>query len=274
MRIIRVFPRRTCWTPIDDYVFIGDPPMDRPSVDEVHISVTFTWDIPEATRLLCAWGQYYKRVLMFGPALGAKSNGFIPGLYLSHGVTFTSYGCNNRCKPCLVWQREGKLRERLDFPEGNTVQDNNLLQCSSGHIDRVMRMLKHQHLVSLSGGLEAWRLTARFVEQLRDIDIFQLFFACDNDHDLPALRKALSMLEWLGRDKYGLLKKVRCYVLLAFDGESMSQGIQRLEQVFEVGALPFAQLYQPPDKYIEYSKEWRDLARRWSRPAITKTMHK
>ena len=68
MSLIRVFPRRTKWTPTDDMAFVGDPPMMRPDADEVHVSCTFTWDIPEARRLFHAWKQYYGRVDVGGPA--------------------------------------------------------------------------------------------------------------------------------------------------------------------------------------------------------------
>ena len=39
MKIIRAFPKKTSYTPIDDYVFIGMPPMRAfiPEHDEVHI---------------------------------------------------------------------------------------------------------------------------------------------------------------------------------------------------------------------------------------------
>ncbi len=47
MRLIRVFPRRTSLTPTDSMSFIGDPPTILPEADEVHVSVTFTWDINE-----------------------------------------------------------------------------------------------------------------------------------------------------------------------------------------------------------------------------------
>lgn len=43
MTLIRVFPRRTKWTPTDSYAFVGDPPMMRPEADEVHVSCVFTW---------------------------------------------------------------------------------------------------------------------------------------------------------------------------------------------------------------------------------------
>ena len=53
MKIIRVFPRKTSMTPSDPLSFVGDPPLNvfRPDADEVHISCTFMWDIPEASRI-------------------------------------------------------------------------------------------------------------------------------------------------------------------------------------------------------------------------------
>lgn len=273
MRIIRVFPKRTSFTPNDDFAFVGDPPADSPEADEVHISCAFTWDMDEAERLAAAWSLRYAVVKIGGPAYSSPCNHFVPGRYIIEGVTFTSYGCNWQCPPCLAWRREGKLREIRDFAPGFIVQDNNLLQCSPGHIDRVMKMLEGQRLVVLSGGLATRLLTDRIADHLKKLDIYQLFLACDTNDDLPALRKALSKLEWLGRDKYGLIKHVRCYVLLAYNGETMGQGLRRLEQVYEAGALPFAQLYQPPDRYIGYSREWKAMARTWSRPAATKSLH-
>ena len=45
MRILRVFPERTSYTPDDSMVLIGLPPMDIliPPHDEVHISCIFMW---------------------------------------------------------------------------------------------------------------------------------------------------------------------------------------------------------------------------------------
>ena len=94
---IRVFPRRTSHTPRDRLAFIGDPPLFRPRVEdvsEVHISVTFTWDIPEARRLERAWGALYPVVRIGGPAFGQITTDFTPGRYIKHGVTFTTRGCD------------------------------------------------------------------------------------------------------------------------------------------------------------------------------------
>jgi hypothetical protein len=51
MKIARVFPRMTKATPVDLLSFVGDPGLFPPEVDEVHVSVTFTYDMSEAERL-------------------------------------------------------------------------------------------------------------------------------------------------------------------------------------------------------------------------------
>jgi hypothetical protein len=54
-RVIRVFPRRTNATPIDDLAAVGRGPELFDEADEVHISVAFTWDKPAAERLAKEW---------------------------------------------------------------------------------------------------------------------------------------------------------------------------------------------------------------------------
>ena len=223
--------------------FVGDPPMFQPDADEVHVSVTFTWDVAEGYRLVDAWGQYYDNVHIGGPAMGNRPEGFTPGRYVKQGVTFTSRGCNNQCPWCLVPPREGRLVEIADFATGNLVQDNNLLQCSRAHLDKVFA-------------------TDDIADDIRGLRLKQLFLAADTDASLPTLEQAIKRLQ-LPRDK------VRCYVLCAFN-TTIEECEDRLRAVWNVGALPFAQLFQPPDRLIHYSREWRTLHRTWSRPAAMK----
>jgi hypothetical protein len=235
--------------------------MFRPDADEVHVSVTFTWDVGEGQRLADAWSQYYDNVCLGGPAFNDPCNDFAPGRYVKHGVTFTSRGCNNECPWCLVPPREGRLRE-LPIVQGNLVQDNNLLQCSREHLEKVWAMLRTQHSVEFTGGLDARLVTTEIADAIRGLSLKQLFLACDTDNGLAPLERAVELLQ-LPRDK------VRCYVLCAFN-TSVDQCEERLQRVWRAGAMPFAQLYQSPDKLIHYSREWRALARTWSRPAATK----
>jgi hypothetical protein len=56
-------------------------------------------------------------------------------------------------------------------------------------------------------------------------------------------------------------------VLIGYGAESLTEAEHRLRAVWEIGCLPFAMLYQPPDRYEHYGRDWKALARLWSRPA-------
>lgn len=268
--VVRVFPRKTSMTPTDPYTFVGNPPLWRPWPAMVHVSVTFTWDIEEGKRLQDAWAQYYPIVKLGGPAFnnGGFIDHFMVGMYIKCGVTFTSRGCDNDCPWCLVPQAEGRLRTIPIMP-GHIVQDNNLLQCPSRHRWAVFQMLNSQRrAASFPGGLDAGLVTDQVADELRGLRIHQVFLAADTEGMLRPLAKAINRLSFLPR------QKLRCYVLLAYGDETLTQAEARLRRVWELGAMPFAQLYQPPDRRINYSREWKALTRTWSRPAAMKALMK
>ena len=104
-----MFPRRTKATPIDSLAYVGGPDLFA-EADEVYISVSFTWDLPEAERLEKEW-RYVAPVKIGGPATGQRGEDFTPGLFLKKGYLVTSRGCDNTCWFCSVWRREGKIAE-------------------------------------------------------------------------------------------------------------------------------------------------------------------
>jgi len=269
-KIIRVFPRKTSFSPTDEYAFFGEPPFEIfiPVHDEVHIVVIFTWDIERGRQLQSAWEvATNKPVKIGGPAFDDPCTGeFVPGRYIKEGVTFTSRGCCNNCKFCFVPRREGKLRELAEVAPGNIIQDNNFLACSKEHRAKVYEMLKKQKAISFRGGLEAARLSDWDIEQMRGLRIAELWLACDSKERVKSFLSTMERLRAAGFNR----NKIRCYTLI---GDDMEENISRLETVFLAGALPFAQLYQPPE-HIEYSKEWRNLSRTFSRPAATKAYMK
>jgi len=267
-QIVRVFPRKTSMTPIDDFVFVGDPPLWRPEADEVHVSVTFTWDIQEGKRLAAVWSNYYPHVRLGGPAITGSNGDFTPGRYIKRGVTFTSRGCPNHCPWCLVPEYEGPL-QLLDIKPGYIVQDNNFLATPMRHRHAVYEMLRQQSKATVfSGGLESSRVTDKIASELKSIRIHSVFLAADTDAALRPLQDAVDRLAFLGLRS----NKLRCYVMIG--RERIEQAEKRLEAVWEIGCLPFSQLYQPPERYIRYSRSWRDLNRKWSRPAAIRAAHR
>ena len=246
MKIARVFPTKTSMSPIDKDAYFDVPGIFTPNYDEVHISVTFTWDIPRAEFLAKQW-EHKGKVKIGGVAIsGEPKTAFQGGVYLRKGITITSRGCPNRCRFCLVKQ---DLIEFDDFPAGNIIQDNNILACSDRHWQLVMDMLKTQRAIEFKGGLDAELLTPEKVEDLRNLKIKALWLACDTKAAIPAMKKAGKLLLKSGFNR----NKMYCFVLI---GNDRREEEERLRLVWEAGFIPFAQLERKSEGN-KYSKDWR-----------------
>ncbi|GHV36274.1 hypothetical protein FACS1894187_10610 [Synergistales bacterium] len=269
-KIIRVFPRRTNATPCDALTFTEAPTKNDLeqlafiAFDEIHISVTFTYDLPKAEELYQKWSVLGIPVTIGGPAIGMRGEEFVPGQYVKDGYVITSRGCPNHCWFCSVWKREGDLRE-LPIMEGFNILDDNLLACSERHIRAVFAMLKRQSERPIfTGGLEAKRLQPWHVELLRSIGTKRMFFAYDTSDDLEPLMIAGRLLQDGGFSKSS--HAARCYVLIGYPGDTMDAAEMRLKQAWNAGFLPFAMLYR--NKNGEIDKSWSKFQRLWVRPWI------
>jgi hypothetical protein len=267
MKILRVFPERTSYTPDDSLAFIGPPPFAAliPPHDEVHVSCVFSWHKEYCRSLRDQWASATgKPVKLGGPAFGSPAAGFTPGLYVKQGIVFTSRGCDNRCPWCIVPKVEGRLAE-LPVTPGNIIQDNNFLQCSPEHRRKVFDMLKTQRGICFKGGLQADLVTDEIAAEFAGLRIAELWLACDTDAALPRLSDAVGILK-----RHGFTRdKIKCYALI---GEDMDANEARLRQIYAMGAMPFAQLYQPigEERKREYPGDWNRFARMWQRPAATR----
>ena len=262
--ILRVFPRRTSWTPDDDLVWIGEPGLFPIDADEVHVSVTFSWDVDRSRRIADAWSRRGFDVKIGGPAISPPTDTFTPGRYVRPGVTFTTRGCPNHCPFCLVPDREGPLVE-LPIQPGHEIADNNIIAASNDHFAKVCKMLESQpRAARFIGGLEAKLLSHFHVDLLTKIRVSELFFACDFDHQLPHIQRAASLLRPHFAQRY-----LRCYTLCGFNSQTPDQAEARLNAILSAGMQPMAMLYQPPTgTKIRYPKPWNSLIRTWSRPAL------
>jgi hypothetical protein len=271
MIVARVFPRRTRATPIDELAFIGDPPaLFPPEVDAVHISVSFTWDLPEAERLAKEWAPIAP-VEIGGPATGMRGEGFEPGKYLKHGYVITSRGCRNRCWFCSVWKREGDIRE-LPITEGCNVLDDNLLATSWEHFLSVCIMLdKQDHPIEFTGGLEAAILTPGQAGELKELHPKSLFFAYDTPNDREPLFEAGELLQSVG---FTVASHVlRCYVLIGYPKDTFESAESRLFDSIKAGFFPMAMLYR--DNTGQYDQTWKTFQRQWANPfLVAMKMHR
>lgn len=256
--IIRVFPRRTKGTPDDPLAFVGWAPLPnfRPepeTIREIHVSTTFTWDVPLAGAMVRDWAGAYPKapVRTGGPAVSDSCGAFEPGMYLRRGYVITSRGCPNRCDFCLVPSREGPLRT-LPIREGWDVADNNLLACPREHVEKVCDMLERQpKRARFTGGLEAGRLVRMpwFVDRLIGIRFDVAYIAYDRPAQKGAVERAAKMiLEAGGWSVARGRKKVSCYVLCGYEDDTIEAAEARLQWVISIGITPFPMWYRSPDR--------------------------
>lgn len=266
LRIARVFPRRTNATPDDELSFINSPPplLAMPEVDEVHVSVSFTWDLPLAERLVREWQAVGVPVHVGGPAFNQPGGEFEPGRYLKRGYTITSRGCPNHCWFCAVPKRDGGLRE-LVIKDGWNVLDDNLLACSDTHIEGVFQMLDRQpERAVFTGGLEARLLKPWHAQRLREIKAKRMYFAYDTPDDYEALVAAGQIMQQEGHTVEG--HTMQCYVLIGYPGDGIDKAEERLVQTIHAGFMPYAMLYRQDGEQKDMA--WSKFQREWLRPEI------
>ena len=261
MKIIRIFITKTNATPTDDLVRINAMPslFDYGIADEIHISVTFTWDLKRADDLYKQW-KHVAPTKIGGPATGEKGGDFVPEMYLKKGYVITSRGCNNNCWFCSVPKREGKLRE-LPITDGWIVTDDNLLACSSKHIDSVFEMLKKQpKRPQFVGGLESRLLTPQIAVKLKMLNPTVMYFAYDNPNNYEALVEAGKILRSVGFKQSN--HQARCYVLCGYAGDNFANAEKRMIEAWQAGFMPFAMLFR--DNSGKFNKEWKQFQRQWA----------
>jgi hypothetical protein len=282
-RIVRVFPRWTKATPTDAGAYFPGPKrcprsplpdMYTEPVDEVHISVAFTSDMPKAERIAESWHRY-GRVLFGGPATHMRSEAFVPGKYIKPGYVITSRGCPRTCWFCDVWRRENDHPHdpprELKINDGWNILDDNLLACSRQHVEAVFAMLNRQgRRCEFTGGLEARALEDYQVGLLADMTPRpNCFFAYDPGDPFETLQSAGRRLIEAGFTKCS--HRLRVYVLIGFPNDTLDAAEKRMEQMMGVGFTPFAMLWQPDKPSAEKFRpgsEWHDFRRHWSKPAI------
>lgn len=273
-RLIRVFPRRTRATPDDNLARFGPPDLFD-DADEVHISVTFTYDKAIAEGLAERW-RYVAPTKIGGPAYEKDEPyklEFTPGLYIKPGYTFTSKGCPRRCWFCSVWKRLGTATPIPNFPDGWNILDDNLLACPREHVEKVFVMLRQyegKKQIEFTGGLEALSLQDYQVDLLASLKPRpNMFFAYDPDDAFETLESAARRLLSAGFTRES--HRLRTYVLIGYPKDTFALAEKRLTDMLRIGFTPMAMLWKPETPSQEKwrpSDDWRGFQRQWARPAI------
>lgn len=273
-RVIRLFPRKTKATPDDDLARFGPPDL-LDEADEVHVSVTFTWDVAIAEQLAEQW-KHVAPVKVGGPAYEKNipyELTFEPGKYVRHGYTFTSKGCPRRCWFCGVWKRMPASTPIPGFHPGWNILDDNLLAAPRPHVEAVFAMLRQyesKQRVHFTGGLEARALEDYQVDLLASLRPRPaMFWAYDPGDEFETLESAARRMLAAGFTRES--HRLRCYVLIGYPKDTFALAEKRLLDMVRIGFTPMAMLWEPETKSaLRYRppSEWRAFQRRWARPAI------
>ena len=267
MRVARVFPRKTNASPDDPLAFFGPPTVEvmDMDIDRVDISVTFTWDIPKAEELYELWQILGVPVEVGGPAFDDRMGDFTPGQYLKVGNVFTSRGCTKDCWFCSVPRcAHGVIRE-LPIYDGYNIMDDNILGTSRDHFTKVIEMLKRQNRRPVfTGGIEPALITPWHAEMLKSVNPATIYTAYDTRDDYEAIVYMASTM-WDAGFKPSS-HQIKCYCLCGYKGDSFDAAEQRMNQIMDVGFLPFAMLYRDEEGNVEDS--WKKFQRVWANSYI------
>lgn len=267
LKIARVFPRKNNASPTDSMAFFGVPTIETLAMDieAVHISVTFSWDLEIADDLYEAWQILGVPVFVGGPAFDDRMGDFTPGMYVKPGMVFTSRGCSKECWFCSVPRCSRGIIRELPICDGYNICDDNILGTSEAHFRSVIDMLRRQkERAVFSGGLEPALLQPWHAELLKSINPKTMYTAYDTKDDYEAIRQMTSILWAAGFSPKG--HQIKCYCLCGYEGDSFDDAEKRMNQIMDVGFLPFAMLYR--DESGQTREEWRKFQREWANSFI------
>lgn len=119
-----------------------------------------------------------------------------------YAIGFTTRGCCNNCKWCVVPRKEGKTRPYMDIREiadGNhtkriILMDNNALSSDHG-IEQMEIAIANKYRVDYNQGLDARRVdneVAGILARLKYIRYVR--FACDNVSQIDAIKNAVELM--------------------------------------------------------------------------------
>ena len=175
---------------------------------------------------------------------------------------FLTRGCPNRCRWCIVPEKEGKISPYMDAEEiaagGRTdliLMDNNVLASGYGlrQIEKIVRM---GYRVDFNQGLDARLVTDDIARLLARVKwIKRIRFGCDTPQQIDECERATSLI-----DRYGYRGEYCFYCILLDD---FKESFSRVNHWRSRGGrfLPHAQPYRDVNNPHHIVPQWqKDLA--------------
>lgn len=175
---------------------------------------------------------------------------------------FLTRGCPNRCKWCVVPQKEGKLSPYMDVEEiaidgrkNLILMDNNIMASEYG-LQQIEKIVRLGVRVDFNQGLDARLVTDDIARLLAKVKwMKRIRFGCDTPGQIAECERATALI-----DKYGYKGEYLFYCILLDD---FKESFNRVNHWKKKGGrfLPHCQPYRNLDNPRQVIPQWqKDLA--------------
>lgn len=185
---------------------------------------------------------------------------------LSYG--FITRGCINKCKWCVVPQKEGNIHPYMDIDDITVnglrshaiLMDNNVLACSYG-ISQIQKNVDKKYHVDFNQGLDARLVTPEIAKLLAKVKwIKRIRFGCDTPAQIKECEKAIDLIRSAGYHGEFFLY---CIIMDFYESYKRISYWRHDKKV-----LPFAQPYRSLNKNNIVPQWQKDLAHWCNRKEI------
>ena len=187
---------------------------------------------------------------------------------------FLTRGCPNRCKWCVVPQKEGDIHPYMDIDDitinGTRPQailmDNNILASDYGLL-QIEKIIQRGYRIDFNQALDARLVTDEIAKLLAKVKwIKRIRFGCDTAVQINYCVNAIEKI-----CGYGYKGEFFLYCIIMDDIEEAYQRIGFWKK-YDGKALPFAQPFRDPYNTKQIIPQWqKDMARWADRKEIFKT---
>ncbi len=181
-----------------------------------------------------------------------------------YAIGYITRGCPNKCRWCIVPQKEGAIRpyrkwEQLVRPDSNklVLMDNNILASNYG-IEQLKSLIDSGYRIDLNQGMDARLVTNNVAEILSNLTwIKYIRFSCDSIPQIEAVQNAAALLEKYGVKPYRLF----IYLLVTSDLDNAEYRVEQLKKL--KGITIYAQAERNERLGIKPNKLQLEFAQRY-----------
>jgi len=250
-----------------------DLPLECPKPNDAYISCIFDWNRNKVLKLSDNLQKIGCKVVIGGygvndSTLSSEIEHVMPDydLYgIDYSLGFTSRGCIRKCPWCIVWRKEGWIRENADLKEflhrhhkKVILLDNNILaapNCEKVLIDLIAYDVK----VNFNQGLDIRLINERNARLLSKVRYYDWKFKARRLHfgfDLPQMEsEVLKGIEILG--KAGIPRSHLMFYVLVGYNSSYEEDLHRIELLIKEGVKPYVMPFNDThDSYYPHLERW------------------